>query len=205
MYSIAEATTVKEALQACAACEPALIVLDLGLPDGDGVEVLRAVRSVSQAPVLVHSGRSDESDKVALLDAGADDFVTKPVGEDELNARVRALLRRASDVRGGSGDAAVVEVEGLLIDIARERVVRDGIEQRLTPTECAILRTLLLHAGRTLTHQELWKMVWGREYGEAQLHLRVHITHLRRKIERHPATPALIVTEAGVGYRLVLP
>lgn len=183
--------------------DPTVVILDLGLPDADGVEVLRRLRRTSDAAVIVCSGRASEDDKVRLLEEGADDYVTKPVAERELRARVQAQLRRVELARAGG--PGIVDAGDLRIDVPRKRVTLGGAEVRLTPTEWALLRVLLADAGSTLSHATLWERVWGRPYGDAQLHLRVHITHLRRKVERTPATPTLIVTEPGVGYRLELP
>ena len=202
--SVRYVATAADAITAVARDDPDLIVLDLGLPDGDGLDILRRVRRTSGATVVVHSARSSEADKIALLDAGADDYVTKPVGAEELRARVRAHLRRAESQRLGAG-ADVVVADDLRIDAARERVTRAGVDVRLTPMEWSLLRALVLQAGRTVPHRTLWEQVWGREFGDASLHLRVHITHLRRKLERNAATPSLIVTESGVGYRFELP
>lgn len=195
--------SAREAVTAIARATPALVILDLNLPDAHGRDVLASLRRATAAPVLVHSARSDERDKVAMLDAGADDFVVKPIGADELRSRVRAQLRRAAFQAGLGGGA--VRVGDLAIDLANERITRGATAIALTPTEWAVLRALALHAGRTLTHAELWRQVWGRRHGDAQAHLRVHVTHLRRKLERTPTTPTLIVTDPGVGYRLDLP
>jgi two-component system KDP operon response regulator KdpE len=202
--SIIEAGTIADAIEACRTAPPAVIVLDLGLPDADGVDALRRLRAVSAAPVIVLSGRTAERDKVELLDAGADDFLTKPCGAAELAARVRNQLRRTL-TNGEGRSSAVVRAGEITIDLARARVTKGAVEERLTPTEVALLRAFVAHAGRTLTHRELWELVWGREYGDPQLHLRVHVTHLRRKIEHDSTRPALIITEPGVGYRFELP
>lgn len=194
--------SAREAIQAIARAAPSLVVLDLNLPDAHGREVLASLRRASGAPVLVHSARSGERDKVTMLDAGADDFVVKPVGAAEFRSRVQAHLRRAAFYESLAGEP--VRVGGLVIDLAREKVSRGGAAVALTPTEWGVLRALTLQAGRTLTHAELWRQVWGARHGDAQAHLRVHITHLRRKLERTPATPTLIVTDPGVGYRLEL-
>jgi two-component system KDP operon response regulator KdpE len=196
--------TAASATSRIATFDPVVVILDLGLPDADGIDVLRRLRQTSDAGVIVCSGRAAEDEKVRLLEAGADDYVTKPVAERELRARVLAQLRRVELARAGGGPG-VVEAGDVRIDLLRKRVTRRGVEVRLTPTEWALLRVLLDEAGRTLPHATLWERVWGRPYGDAQLHLRVHMTHLRRKLEETPAVPTLIVTEPGVGYRLELP
>jgi len=201
---IREAATLEEARTACAQEEPDLIVLDLGLPDGDGSQLLRHLRAVTLVPLIVLTGRENEEEKVALLDAGADDFITKPCGAGELLARVRGQLRRSA-MSAAARSASRMVVDGIEIDLVAQRVTREGVPMRLTPTEWALLRALALHAGRSMTHRQLWDLVWDREFGDHALHVRVHITHLRRKIEPNPAIPRLIVTEPGVGYRFVLP
>ena len=195
---IAEAGSASAGVDLAAAERPGLIVLDLGLPDGDGVEVLREVRKWSSAPILVLSARGSDQEKVRLLDAGADDYVTKPFSTVELQARVRALLRRAHPA--GNRDQPI-EVEGLTIDLARPALHRGGEPVHLTRTEWDLLRVLVRHAGRTLTHRQLFDAVWGKAYGDPQQNLRVHIRSLRRKIETDPVRPRLIVTDPGVGYR----
>jgi two-component system KDP operon response regulator KdpE len=165
----------------------------------DGGRVCREIRTWCNVPIIVLSARHSDSEKVALLDAGADDYVTKPFSPDELRARVRAQLRRAALV--GSADAsAVVEVDGLRIDLAARTVRREGDPIRLTPTEWDLLRALVSRAGRTLTHAQLFRAVWGSSNGDPQAYLRVHVANLRRKIERDAVRPRLIVTEPGVGY-----
>ena len=201
---VREAGTLAEAMLKCAEEEPELVLLDLGLPDGDGSELLLRLRSITGVPLVVLSGRTDEEQKVALLDAGADDFISKPCSPAELVARVRGQLRRSASsvfARAVAGFA----VEGIEIDLVGQRVSRNGVPQRLTPTEWALLRSLILHAGRPLTARQLWDLVWDREFGDFAVHVRVHMTHLRRKIEPNPAVPRLIVTEPGVGYRFVMP
>ncbi len=202
--TVREETSVAGALRACAEREPDLVLLDLGLPDGDGSELLVRLRAVTTVPLIVLSGREGEEEKVALLDAGADDFLTKPCGAAELQARVRGQLRRSA-FSASARSASHMTIDGIDIDLAAQRVTREGVPQRLTPTEWALLRALALHADRTLTPKQLWDLVWDREFGDFAVHVRVHITHLRRKIEPNPAIPRLIVTETGVGYRLVLP
>jgi len=180
---------------------PQLVVLDLGLPDMSWVEVCKSLRQWTRAPILVVSARHSDSEKVALLDAGADDYVTKPFSTSELQARVRALLRRAA--RGDTADADTkIESGDLVIDLVARSVAVRGAYVHLTRTEWELLRVLATQAGRTLTHQQLFREVWsGRSYGDAQQYLRVQIAHLRRKIEDDVVRPRYIVTEPGVGYR----
>ncbi len=201
---VREAGSLAEAMRECVNEQPELVVLDLGLPDGDGSALLTALRAVTSVPVIVLSGREDDESKIALLDAGADDFVTKPCSSGELLARVRGHLRRSTT----STFARLwsrIELDGVEIDLVEQRVVRNGEPQKLTPTEWLLFRALVLHAGRPLTPKQLWDMVWSREFGEPAAHVRVHITHLRRKIEPDPSRPRLIVTEPGVGYRFIGP
>ncbi len=199
-----EATTLCGALKACAEREPELVLLDLGLPDGDGSELLVRLRATTGVPVIVLSGRDGDEEKVALLDAGADDFIMKPCNAPELLARVRGQLRRSA-FSAAARSASCMTLSGIEIDLANQRVTRDGVPQRLTPTEWSMLRALALHAGRPMSAKQLWDLVWAREFGDYAVHVRVHITHLRRKIEPDPALPQLIVTEPGVGYRFVVP
>jgi len=180
---------------------PQLILLDLGLPDLDGLEVCRRLRRHSAVPIIVLSARGAETDKTALLDAGADDYVTKPFGTAELRARVDAQLRR-SRMAPFPGDDGPVTLGHLLVDTATRRVTRAGEPVHLTPTEWNLLRVLLANAGRPVTHARLFKDVWGDVSGDAQQYLRVYIGHLRRKLERDPYQPRIIITEPGVGYRL---
>ncbi len=195
---VIEAAGGREGIDAAAAERPDLVVLDLGLPDAAGISVCAEIRRWSQAPIVVLSARHSESDKVALLDAGADDYVTKPFSPAELRARVRAQLRRAN---AGPARKAAVQVDGLAIDLARRVLTRDGSEIHLTPTEWDLLRAFVAQAGKTLTHEQIFRAVWGRGGGDPQAYLRVHVANLRRKIERDPVRPSLIVTEPGVGYR----
>ena len=180
------------------------LIVDLLLPGMSGLELLRRLRHVTDAPIIVLSPRDDEEAKVALLDAGADDFLTKPCADGELLARVRGQLRRAA-TSAAARTWAHVAIDGVEIDLVAQRVVRHGEPQRLTPTEWAILRALVLYAGRPLSPRQLWDIVWAREFGDFATHVRVHLTHLRRKIEPNPAAPQLIVTVPGVGYRFVAP
>ena len=197
-YDVQTAATGEEALAAVDGRLPDLVVLDLVLPGLSGLEVCRRLRARASLPILVLSARGDERDKVAALDLGADDYLTKPFGVNELLARIRAALRRAVGARGPS---AVVEAGALRVDFDRRQVTLDGAEVRLTPTEFDLLKVLVANAGRVLTHGYLLRTVWGPEYeGESQL-LRVFIGQLRRKVERDPSRPRQILTEPGVGYR----
>jgi len=178
-----------------------LVVLDLGLPDMSGVDVCRALREWTRAPILVLSARHSDAEKVGLLDAGADDYVTKPFSTSELQARVRALLRRSA--RGDTADAETRISSGdLSMDLVARTLTVRGVYVHLTRTEWELLRALATQAGRTMTHQQLFQQVWsGRSYGDAQQYLRVQVAHLRRKIEDDVVRPRYIVTEPGVGYR----
>ncbi|HET7461857.1 MAG TPA: response regulator transcription factor [Longimicrobium sp.] len=198
---VLEAATGREGIDRVAAERPDLVVLDLGLADVAGASVCAEIRGWSSVPILVLSARYSEHEKVALLDAGADDFVTKPFSTAEFQARVRAQLRRSRAGPRPGGDGPV-ELEGLRIDLARRVLSRDGAEIHLTPTEWDLLRAFVANAGRTLTHDQIFRAVWGRATGgDPQAYLRVHVANLRRKIERDAVRPTLIVTEPGVGYR----
>lgn len=197
-YAVLEAVDGREALQLTAAQRPDLLLLDLGLPDMDGVEVLQRLREWTDVPVIVLSVREREEDKIAALDAGADDYLTKPFGAGELLARIRAALRRSISP---SSDP-VFEIGDLHVDLARRLVLRGGQRIELTPTEFALLRVLIQHAGKVLTHRQLLRAVWGPGY-ENDVHLlRVTISNLRRKLEPDPSRPRYIQTELGVGYRI---
>jgi two-component system, OmpR family, KDP operon response regulator KdpE len=197
-YDVRAATTKAEALDALAVRPPDALVLDLVLPDGSGVDVCREVRRWSGLPIVVLSAVGDEREKVDALDAGADDYVTKPFGTDELLARLRAVLRRAD----GAEAEHVVALGDLAIDLADRRVTRAGQEIRLTPTEWELVHVLARHAGKLVTHRQLLREVWGPEFGEETHYLRVHIAHIRAKVEPDPSRPRYLVTEPGVGFRL---
>ncbi|NVN97795.1 MAG: response regulator [Geobacteraceae bacterium] len=199
-FFLHEAETGHAALAAAAAFRPDVILLDLGLPDLDGIEVLKRIREWSQVPVIILSVRDREDDKVAALDAGADDYLSKPFGTGELLARIRAALRRSIQEVG----EPVFSSGALEIDLNLRRVTVAGAEVQLTPTEYDILRYFVSHAGKVLTHSQILKQVWGLAYLEQPHVLRVNISNLRRKIESDPSRPKYIVTEPGVGYRLKL-
>jgi two-component system, OmpR family, KDP operon response regulator KdpE len=197
-YTVFEAGDGREALGQVAAHRPDLIVLDLGLPDIDGVAVTKILRTQSQVPIIILSVRDQETDKVAALDAGADDYLTKPFGTAEFLARIRGVMRRATQLPLG----AVFSSDGLEMDFARRMVMALGQEVHLSPTEYDLLSALVMQAGRVLTHRQLLRQVWGAPYeGENHL-LRVTVGHLRQKLEPDPSRPRWIITEPGVGYRL---
>jgi two-component system KDP operon response regulator KdpE len=197
-YNIIEAESGQEALVKAAADKPDIIVLDIGLPDISGIEVTRLLRQWTQLPVIILSVRGAESDKIAALDAGADDYLTKPFSVGELLARLRAALRRAAQ----TNNEPVFMSGNLKVDLARRLITVSGNEVQLTPNEYELLRVLVTHAGKVLTHHFLLREVWGAEYGEEFHMLHVNISNLRRKIEPDTARPRFIITEPGVGYRL---
>ena len=197
---VLEAATGREGIDLAAAQRPDLIVLDLGLPDISGAEVCREIRGWSTAPIVVLSARHSDQEKATMLDLGADDYITKPFSTLEFQARVRAHLRRAQIARQSNGSTAIT-TDDLLIELTRRTVSRDGAPIHLTPIEWELLRALAVNAGRTMTHRQLFAQVWARSHGDAQQHLRVHVASLRRKLERDPVRPRLIITEPGVGYR----
>jgi two-component system, OmpR family, KDP operon response regulator KdpE len=199
-YTVDTAATAKEALAQAAMRPPEAVILDVLLPDGNGTDVARELRKWSSAPILVLSAVGEEKEKIAALDAGADDYVTKPFGIDELLARLRAALRRVD-----APTEPVVEIGGLRIDLEKRAVSVDGEPVQLTPHEFALLRVLARNPGKLLTHATLLREVWGRGYGDESHYLHVYVSQLRRKLEADPARPRYILTEPGAGYRLAGP
>lgn len=197
-FSLHQAEDGHSALAAAAAVRPDIILLDLGLPDMDGMEVIRRIREWSQVPIIVLSVRDGEDNKVQALDAGADDYLIKPFGVAELRARIRVSLKRSLQ----QAPDPVFNCSGLEVDLTHRRVVVRGEAVQLTPTEYELLRLLVNHAGKVLTHGQILKQIWGAAYAEQQNVLRVNISNLRQKIEDNPSRPSHIVTELGVGYRL---
>lgn len=195
---VMESECGQPALIEAGSCKPDLILLDLGLPDMDGVKFIHALRSWSAAPVIIVSARSDEQEKIRALDAGADDYLTKPFGVGELLARVRAQLRRQQHTHNSDSMVRFGDIE---IDLARRHVSRAGIDIHLTPIEYRLLGVLLASAGRVLTHRHLLREVWGPGYAESNHYLRIYVGHLRQKLESDPAQPQHFLTETGVGYR----
>jgi two-component system, OmpR family, KDP operon response regulator KdpE len=201
-WRVFEAETLRQGLVDAATRKPDLVIADLGLPDGDGVDLIRELRTWSSVPVLVLSARSDEGDKVRALDAGADDYIEKPFGVSELLARVRANRRRQQGGRGGDGTATVT-IGDVEVDLVARIVKKAGIEVHLTPIEYRLLGVLIANSGRVLTHRHLLREVWGPSHVEQNHYLRVFMGSLRHKLEDDPAQPTMLVTETGVGYRLV--
>jgi two-component system KDP operon response regulator KdpE len=201
-YRLVEAATGQEGLQAAETRQPDLIILDLGLPDMDGLEVIRRLREWTVVPIIVLSAKGQETTKVAALDAGADDYIAKPFGVSELLARMRVSLRHAA--RSSQGEPTPVFTTGeLQIDLAQRRVRVKGKDVHLTPIEYRLLTTLAKHAGKVLTRNQLLTEVWGRPYADQAHYLHVHMAQLRRKVENDPTRPRYLLTEPGVGYRLV--
>jgi two-component system KDP operon response regulator KdpE len=197
-YTILEAENGNDAIRIAAIDRPEIIILDLGLPDMDGTDLTRRLREWTDVPIIVISVRDSEQDKVLALDAGADDYLTKPFGTNELLARIRVALRRSNK---SENEASIFQQDDLLVDFSKRDVRIDDRPITLTPTEYSILRTLVTHTGKVLTHQQLIKEVWGGDY-EVNAHLlRVNISNLRRKIENNSLQPRHIITEPGVGYR----
>jgi len=197
-YDVLKAENGREALRMIATLAPDVVVLDLGLPDMDGKDVLREARSFYAAPILVLSARDREAEKIAALDLGADDYVEKPFAIGELLARLRAALRRHA---GRAAAATKIEVDGLVVDLEKRLVVKDGAPVKLTPREYDVLTVLARHAGRVVTHGQILTSVWGPAHKEDTQYLRVFIGQLRAKIESDPAAPKIILTESGIGYR----
>ncbi len=200
-YRLIESTTARDGLAQAAGRNPDAILLDLGLPDGDGIDVTRRIREWGTTPIVVISARGKEQDKIAALDAGADDYLTKPFGVGELLARLRVALRHATRSADGQ-PTPVFAVGDLTVDLVARRVLMGEAEVHLTPTEYKLLATLVRYAGRVVTHRQLLKEVWGPNAIEHTHYLRVYMTHLRHKVEHDPTRPRYLVTESGVGYRL---
>ena len=199
-YDVETATTAAEALSAAGLRPPDAVILDLLLPDGSGRDVTRELRAWSKVPIILVSAVGDDDEKIAALDAGADDYVTKPFAIGELLARLRAVLRRA-----GAPAAPVVEVGPIVVDLEKSAVTVDGEAVHLTPHEFKILRLLAANEGKLLTHRAILREVWGPAYGDESNYLHVYVSQLRRKLEPDPARPRYLLTEAGAGYRLVAP
>lgn len=199
-YRLVEATSGEAGLRAVAEQRPGVVILDLGLPDVDGLDVLRRLREWSEVPVIVLSARDREADKVAALDAGADDYLTKPFGVPELLARLRVAIRHGA--RRAAPEAAAFDAGAWRVDLAARRVWVRGDEAHLTPTEYRLLTAMIRHAGKVVTHRQLLRELWGEGYEDAHHTLRVHMSSLRHKLELDPARPLHLLTEPGVGYRL---
>lgn len=197
-YELIEAENGEEGLRAVALRDPAVVLLDLGLPDMDGVEVARSLREWSRVPIIVLSARGQEQDKIKALDAGADDYLTKPFGVGELLARIRVALRHVPDPE----TEPIFEAFGVRVDLASRQVLRNGTEVHLTPNEFKLLALLIRHSGRVVTHRMLLTEVWGPAYAEELHYLRVFFSQLRQKLEDDPAQPKLVINEPGVGYRI---
>ncbi len=199
-FEVLEASTGRIGLEEAARCQQDAVVLDLGLPDIKGLEVLRQLREWSKIPVLVLTVQAAEEDKVAALDGGADDYLTKPFGAGELTARLRAILRRAPE----ENEPSVIAFGGIEVDLAARTVRRAGVDVRLTAKEYAMLRLLLMHRGKVVTHGQMLRELWGPKSEENTHYLRVHMTHMRQKLEPDPHKPRYLRTESGIGYRLVV-
>ena len=200
-YQVVEAATAREGLMQAAGRNPEIVLLDLGLPDADGLEVARTLRQSTRTPIIVLSARGQERDKVAALDHGADDYLTKPFGVQELLARMRVALRHAA-LPADAPPEPVFQAGDLRVDLIRRHVFRGSQEVHLTPTEYKLLAALIRHAGRVITHRQLLQEVWGASYVDQTHYLRVYMAQLRHKLEPDPARPRLLTTEPGVGYRL---
>ena len=198
-FDVAEAATGEDALQVAAERKPDLVILDLGLPGLDGIEVVHGLRGWTTVPIVVLSAREDEAAKVTALDAGADDYVTKPFGMDELLARVRAALRRAAPAE----EEPTVSTEHFVVDLAAKQVTRGREAVHLTPTEWSVVEVLVRHPGKLVSQRQLLQEVWGPQYGTETNYLRLYLAQIRRKLEPVPSRPRYFVTEPGVGYRFV--
>ena len=201
-YQLLEGFTAGDGLGKAASCNPDLILLDLGLPDMDGFDVVRRLREWATIPIIVISGRQGEDDKIKALDAGANDYMTKPFGMGELAARVRVALRNASEKKTASPPAPVLTVGGLQLDMGKHTVSVSGREVYLTPTEFKLFATLMKHAGRVVTHRHLLETVWGKEFANNTQYLRVYMVQLRHKLEANPARPRHLTTVPAIGYCL---
>jgi two-component system KDP operon response regulator KdpE len=201
-YQLIEAETGKQGLLEAATRKPDLIILDLGLPDMDGVAVVKELRSWSSVPIIILSARSQESDKISALDAGAEDYLVKPFGIGELLARIRVALRHTPST--SNGEEGIFSVDELQVDMIHRKITVSGVEVHLTPIEYRLLTVLIKHAGKVLTHQLLLKEVWGPNYVERAHYLRIYMGTLRHKLEKDPARPRFLLTEVGVGYRLAV-
>ncbi len=199
-FAVHEADNARQGLIEAGTRQPDLLIVDLGLPDRDGVDLIRDLRSWSSVPVIVLSARTQEADKVTALDAGADDYLTKPFGSPELLARIRAHLRRRTVTPDSEHPSA--RFGEVVVDLANREVTRAGSAVHLTPTEFRLLATLIRHSGKVLTHRQLLREVWGPSHIEQHHYLRIYMGNLRQKLERDPAQPAFLLTETGVGYRL---
>lgn len=198
-YQLSAAANGQEGIQQAAAFKPDLAIVDLGLPDMDGKAVIQQIRDWSAMPIIILTARDQEQEKIAALDAGADDYITKPFGIGELMARMRVCLRRIA-----TGDSEpILRCGGLAVDLLQRRVTVDDREIKLTPTEYELIKFMMQHAGRVLTHKQLLKAGWGSSYEEDTHYIRIYIGQLRRKIEQDPAQPRYIITESGIGYRLM--
>lgn len=201
-YRIIKSLTGKDALSMAASCCPDIILLDLGLPDLDGMDVLKSIREWSQTPVVIISARSREEEKVAALDAGADDYITKPFGTSELLARIRTAIRHSKKSAGHTADSTVYRIKDLTVDFDKHRVQISGREIHLTQIEFRILELLAQNAGRVLTYDAIIKKIWGPYADDNNRILRVNMANIRRKLEKNPADPDYIFTEIGIGYRM---
>lgn len=199
-YTMLEASTAQEGVEQAAQLHPDCVILDLGLPDLDGMEVLQRIRSWSTVPIVILTARGQEQDKIALLDAGADDYLTKPFGVGELLARIRVSLRRTTS--GSASETPAVTIGDLHVDMMHRTVTRNGAEVHLTPIEYRLLVALVRNVGRVVTQRQLLHEVWGPEYADANHYLRIYMQHLRHKLEADPSRPRYLLTEPGVGYRM---